>query len=255
MTGRRESLVPERITVEVPAGRVAASRVAGPSPPMICLHGAGVSSREFRPLLEASAGRRDTWALDLPGFGDSAGLAGSPTVKALADWLVDWLDAADIPEAHLLGCSFGCQVAVEAALRNPGRVRSLVLVGPTTDPRARSLPRQAVRWCRNAVHEPPGLGPPTFRDYRDAGWRRVVSAFVESVNDRPQDKLPHVIVPALVIRGEHDTLVPQAWAEEVTRLLPYGRLVVWPGAAHMVPFSDPRGLAERVWRYLREVPV
>ncbi|GAB3289337.1 alpha/beta fold hydrolase [Parasphingorhabdus pacifica] len=141
MTGRRESLVPERITVE--CRRAESRQPGGGSVP------AGdppAQRRCLEPRVPASARSlgwtTGTWALDLPGFGRSAGLAGPPTVNALADWLVDWLDAADIPEAHLLGCSFGCQVAVEAALRNPGRVRSLVLVGPTTDPRARSLPRR-----------------------------------------------------------------------------------------------------------------
>lgn len=94
------------------------------------------------------------------------------------------------------------------------------------------------------------MGPLTFRDYREAGTRRVVSSFAASLADRIEDNLPTLTSPALVVRGEHDALVPQAWAEEVTRVLPHGRLTVSPKSAHMVPFSDPSGLAQRVERFL-----
>ncbi|MFC7109864.1 alpha/beta fold hydrolase [Nonomuraea rubra] len=57
-------------------------------------------------------------------------------------------------------------------------------------------------------------------------------------------------VPALVVRGGKDRMVSQAWAEEVTRLLPRGRLVVMDGLPHMVPYKDPRGLAREVGAFL-----
>jgi pimeloyl-ACP methyl ester carboxylesterase len=41
----------------------------------------------------------------------------------------------------VLGNSFGCQVAVELAVRHPHRVGGLVLVGPTIDPAARTAIR------------------------------------------------------------------------------------------------------------------
>jgi 2-hydroxy-6-oxonona-2,4-dienedioate hydrolase len=38
-------------------------------------------------------------------------------------------------------------------------------------------------------------------------------------------------------------MVPRDWAEEAVRLLPQGRLVVVPGAAHTVNFTHPTELA------------
>jgi pimeloyl-ACP methyl ester carboxylesterase len=40
----------------------------------------------------------------------------------------------------MLGNSFGCQIAVELAVRHPDRVAGLVLVGPTMDSSARTAP-------------------------------------------------------------------------------------------------------------------
>jgi pimeloyl-ACP methyl ester carboxylesterase len=80
----------------------------------------------------------------------------------------------------------------------------------------------------------------------------VLATFGEAIRDRVEDKLPHVVAPALVVRGGKDTLVPQAWAEEVVRLLPRGRLLVMPGLPHMIPFKEPRRLAAAVGEFLDE---
>jgi 2-hydroxy-6-oxonona-2,4-dienedioate hydrolase len=53
-----------------------------------------------------------------------------------------------------------------------------------------------------------------------------------------------------VMRGEHDPLVPQRWAEEVVRLLPEGRLIVVPDAAHTLVYFAPRECADAVRRFL-----
>jgi pimeloyl-ACP methyl ester carboxylesterase len=59
-------------------------------------------------------------------------------------------------------------------------------------------------------------------DYADAGVGRALGTFGHALADRIEDKLPLVQVPTLVVRGARDRIVPQAWAEEVTRLLPRG---------------------------------
>jgi pimeloyl-ACP methyl ester carboxylesterase len=222
----------------------------------VCVHGAGVSSREFCPLVMALGRDHDAWTVDLPGYGRSGwtvdlpghGRSGRPRVTvslpALADALADWLKAVGLVDPCLLGVSYGCQITIDTALRYPDRVGSLVLVGPTADPAVRSLPRLTVRWLWNAMYENPRMLPLNIADYRDAGGRHVFTAFQESIRDRVEDKLPYVTQPTLVIRGAKDRIVPQEWAEEVTRLLPHGRLATVPNSPHMVPFraSDELGL-------------
>jgi pimeloyl-ACP methyl ester carboxylesterase len=152
----------------------------------------------------------------------------------------------------LLGGSFGCQVATDLAARYPDRVAAVVLVGPTTDPQARTWWRFAARWLRNTGHESPRMLPPNLADYRDCGIGRVLASFRESMRDRIEDRLPAVAVPALVVRGEQDAIVPQPWAEEVTRLMPQARLATVMGAPHMVPFTAPQELASLVAGFLQE---
>jgi pimeloyl-ACP methyl ester carboxylesterase len=82
--------------------------------------------------------------IDLPGFG----LSGDPgrvlDVTEHADHLADWLEMAGLPPVVVLGNSFGCQVAVELAVRHPHRIAGLVLVGPTVDPPLPAAARR--RW-------------------------------------------------------------------------------------------------------------
>ncbi len=68
-------------------------------------------------------------ALDLPGHGRSPGPA-LTSVEAIASWLVDVLDAADMPQAALIGHSMGALAALDCAARSPGRVSRLALLGP-----------------------------------------------------------------------------------------------------------------------------
>jgi pimeloyl-ACP methyl ester carboxylesterase len=240
----------ERLIHLVDGVAVASWRRAGPGAPVACVHGAGVSSRELLPFVAALGVHHDTWTVDLPGFGQSGKPSRTLTLVELGDAVAGWLAATGLGRTCLVGGSFGCQIAVDVAVRHPELVGALVLVGPTVDPRARSPLGVLGQWLRNSVREDPRMARLNAADYRDAGTRRVLATFGESIRDRIEDKLPHVAVPALVVRGGKDRMVPQAWAEEVTRRLPRGRLTVLPGLPHMVPYRDPRGLARVVRDFL-----
>jgi pimeloyl-ACP methyl ester carboxylesterase len=222
------------------------------APAVVCVHGAGVSSRELHPLVAALGRDADAWTVDLPGFGHSDKPDRPLSLPELSDALAGWLTETGLAPACLVGCSFGCQIAVDLAVRHPDRVSALVLAGPTVDPRARSWPRLIGRWLRNSVHEDPRMVPLNVADYRDAGTGRLLATFRESMRDRIEDKLPRVTVRTLVVRGELDRLCPPDWAEEVTRLLPAGRLATVPRVPHMIPFRAPDALSGLITGFLAE---
>lgn len=242
----------ERTTDTVLGAAMAAWRVPGRTPPVVCVHGAGVSSRQMAPLLSAFDGRTEAWAVDLPGFGASGSGDRRWTVPDLADALMVWTRARGLPDPCLLGLSLGTQVAAEAAARHPDDVGSVVLVGPTTDPEARSLPRLALRLLRNNLYEPPSVVTQSLRDYRDTGPSRVARSWAASRDHRIELVLPHVPQPALVVRGSKDPVCPGPWAEDVARLLPRGRLVTVPGLPHALSWASPGRLARIVERFLSE---
>lgn len=222
------------------------------APVVVLLHGIGVSSRYFLPTAGRLAPSCSVHAPDLPGFGRSGRLGARPTVRRLADALGAWLDAAELEPDCLVAHSFGCQVAVDLEARAPGRLRRLVLVAPTADRRARSLPQQAARLALDALREPAALTPLQLFDYALHVGKSGVGGFAELLRDRIEEKLPHVAAPTLVVRGSRDPIVPHAWAREVADALPHGRLVEVEGAPHALNYTAPDELTRLTLEHLAQ---
>jgi pimeloyl-ACP methyl ester carboxylesterase len=218
--------------------------------PVVLVHGLVVSSRYMEPLAAELARRFRVLAPDLPGFGDSDKPRRILDVTELADALALWLRSAGIPRAMFVANSFGCQILAELALRHPQRVERLVLQGPTTDPDARSLPRQIWRDLVNGRREPRAMGPIARVDYAKAGLRRALATARMCVRDRIEDKLPAIAAPTLVLAGSRDPVVPLAWARRVAHLLPHGRLVILEGGTHTLNYSYPRSFAAAILPFL-----
>jgi 2-hydroxy-6-oxonona-2,4-dienedioate hydrolase len=218
----------------------AALKDAPPNAPIaVLVHGLVVSSSYMVPLAKCLAPDYRVFAPDLPGFGRSDKPRRSLQIHELADALAMWMDAIEINRATIVGNSFGCQIAVEFAIRNPERVTRLVLLSPTTDPRARTMVQQTVRWLLNSTQEPPSLGLILLRDYLAAGIARAVRTFRMSVNDEIHKKLPYVPIPTLVVRGANDTIAPERWADEAAKLLPLGERATIPGVGHTLNYNAP----------------
>lgn len=111
-------------------GRVVAYGDAGDGPPVVFLHGWGLSARSYAhtfPLIAATGSR--VLAPALPGFGRSDPLDGTYTFPRLAAWVLELLDTLDLrEEVTLIGHSFGGATATATAWADPDRFRSLVLV-------------------------------------------------------------------------------------------------------------------------------
>ena len=209
---------------------------ASPEPeptPVVLVHGLS-SSRSLKPLVRALGTRHAVFAPDLPGFGMSDQPIHPLDIPGLADALRRWLIDNELSPAIMIGVSFGCQVAVDLALRHRGTVDRLVLVGPTFDPKARSASRLALRWARNAPHWSPRLAPTILHDLIDAGPWRSVRTLGKALGDRVERKLSRVEAPTLVVRPERDHLVPEDWTERVAELIPDSELVVLPKAGHSI---------------------
>src|SRR5690606_34929841 len=75
------------------------------------------------------------------------------------------------------------------------------------------------------------------REYLRAGpnLRRKMRAMLVH---RPEDTYPRVRVPALVLRGEHDRVVPEDWARRAAALLPDARFTQIEGHGHETMIRD-----------------
>jgi len=220
------------------------------TPPIVLVHGLGVSSRYMVPTARLLAHELPVHAVDLPGFGLSSKPERVLGVRELAHALVGWLAEMGLERPVVVANSFGCQVVAELAVARPGLVDRLVLLAPTVDPAARSTGWHALRWLLTVPWERPALQRVIARDYRDAGLARVRATAQLALDDRIEAKLPQIGAPVLVVRGSRDRVVPQRWAQEAAALAPDGRLTVIPGAPHCLNFSAAEEVAALVGAFV-----
>jgi pimeloyl-ACP methyl ester carboxylesterase len=219
---------------------------------VVLIHGVIVSGRYMTPLAKELAKDFPVLVPDLPGNGLSDQPPTPPTLADLADAVVASARDAGRERLILVGNSFGGQIALEAALRHPGAVERLALVGLTIDPAARSLPRQVWRWLRCAPYERLSVLPVMARDLLDAGPHHAAHLLRVMMRDRPEEKLPRLEQPAIVVRGAQDRIAPDAWSREAAEMLPAGRFATIPGCAHMPNWSAPAALAQILREFLAE---
>ena len=98
---------------------------------VVCLHASASSGHQWRVLQSRLTGRYRVFAPDLYGVADTPPWADEGGLT-LADEvaLLEPMFAAAGKSFHLIGHSYGGAVAARAALANPGRIRSLVLIEP-----------------------------------------------------------------------------------------------------------------------------
>jgi pimeloyl-ACP methyl ester carboxylesterase len=218
--------------------------------PVVLVHGLGVSSRYMMPIAAELADEFTVYAVDLPGHGPSDRPPRTLDVPALAAALEQWMDAAGLARASLLGNSMGCQIAAEFAVRHPERVERLVLVGPTVDPHARSAMRQFARLLASTLAERPSIVAVAVLDYARMG-PAYFCELRHMLEHRIEEVLPRITAPALIVRGSRDHVAPRAWAEQVARLIPAARLAIVEGGGHALNYSEPLELARIARPFLR----
>lgn len=229
------------------------ARVGGPATvagsPFICVHGAVISGRYMLPVARALATRRRVHVPDCPGYGRSEDPPDPMDVPALAHALLRFVDAADIPTAHVLGNSLGAQVAACFAATYPERTASAILVGPTVDPRSRT--RHGVLWrlAKDAFRERPSLIPLHLVDIARAGPRFAIASLDIALADRIEEHVARATRPMLVVSGTRDPLVPRRWAEHLASLAPGARVAFIPGP-HALNYSRPAQLARVVEEFV-----
>jgi pimeloyl-ACP methyl ester carboxylesterase len=234
------------------AGARMHAQVLGDGPPVVLLHGYGVSGTYMLPLARELADSYRVLVPELPGQGKSEPRAGLRSVRELAGALAAWLDAAELEQPAVVANSLGCQVVTELAVRDLERVGPLVLVGPTVDPARRRGRHQLFAALRDCAREPLQLVGIAAVDDVGVGMRRLVATARAALDDRIEERLPLVEQPTVVVRGGADGFVSADWAEQVASLLPDGWLVVVPGEPHAVHFTRPEAVAGIVRELLAE---
>jgi pimeloyl-ACP methyl ester carboxylesterase len=232
----------------------------GQGPDVLLIGGLGDTVESWQYQLDGLADSYRLTAFDNRGAGRTAMPEGLATVEAMADDAAGVLRALDVPNAHVAGFSMGSAIAQELALRHPGLVRSLVLVGTYARPDA--LLRSQLefwRWLAEAAPSERAFFEAFFtwvytpRAHADGTVDQIVEEALAFPNPQSMEafqaqvdaclahhtagRLAQISAPTLVLAGELDIILPPRFGHAVARAIPYARFEVMPGEAHQ-PFQE-----------------
>jgi pimeloyl-ACP methyl ester carboxylesterase len=222
--------------------------VHGGGPPVVLLHGATSTGREdFAAQVPSMSKAFRLYLPDARGHGSTRwdGADGFNYTQ-LVDDVLAFVDALGLDTFHLFGFSMGAMTALQFATRYPDRLRTLVVVGITTqrEPRASVVRRlmDPERIDRNDPAWADLLGRRHDPVQGAGAWRRLLPAIAADVGVQPllgPRDLRRIELPALVAVGDRDPFVPVDHAWGLMRQLPDARLFVAPGCGHEVMVRRP----------------
>jgi pimeloyl-ACP methyl ester carboxylesterase len=238
----------------------------GTGPPLVLLHGIGLDRATWDPVVPLLAREREVIAVDLPGFGETPVLDGTPTVEALAAAV----EELGLERPHVVGNSLGGGIALELGRR--GWARSVCAISPIGFAAGRE--RTYVQVTLKTIHAmASALDPVADASYGGPARRTVLGSLIFA---RPwrvpaaagahmnhttarapgwAATLPAVTswtpampgCPTTIAWGEHDRLLlTSRQAPRAQRRLPQARHVRLHGCGHVPMWDDPEQVARAI---------
>jgi pimeloyl-ACP methyl ester carboxylesterase len=255
----------------------------GSGEPMVFVHGGASDLRGWEPIREGIAKKYRFIAYTQRYFGTEPWPDDGKnfSVSTLADDLATFVTSLNAGPVHLVGWSYGGLIAMQAVVKNPSLVRSLILYEPTVisvlpaesaegkaareDQSKMVAPAiaaskagdavQAAKLLREGVFQ---LGPGGFDREPQAVQTRVLdnARTVPLMFAAPAppaitcDLLKNFPQPTLVMRGEKTRVVYALVSGAISKCVPGARLVVLQNVHHDGPSRDPAAFTGAVFEFL-----
>ncbi|MBI5963812.1 MAG: alpha/beta hydrolase [Chloroflexi bacterium] len=234
-------------------------------PPVILIHGAGGHHLSWPPQIRRLADEK-IYAPDLPGHGKSEGV-GRHSIDEYADDVIAFMKELKIRAAVMVGISMGSAIALTLALKYPGKVLGLGLLGAGA--KLRVSP---------SILETAG-NPNTFESAVDmingncfspnAGQILMQLSKEQMMETRPPvllgdflacnefdvvGQLGQINLPALIVCGAEDKMTPLKLSELLHNGIVNSQLHVVENAGHLVMAEQPDVVAELLKQFIDNLP-
>lgn len=235
----------------------------GTGPDLLLIHGVGLRVEAWGAMLPLLEQQFTVTALDMPGHGGSAQIAGNG-LRAFSDRFAEFLTTRAGPVC-VAGHSMGAMIALDLACRNPEKVDAVAALNAIYQrpPAAANVAKaRAAALSHKQVFDP---SPTVTRWFgpNPAGDDAVAAAACQSwlttcdpkgyadayrvFAHHPGPKNLHTLhCPALFLTAEHDANSTPEMSQEMAGLCPNGQAIIVKDAAHMAPMTH----ADMIARHL-----
>jgi 3-oxoadipate enol-lactonase len=234
----------------------------GEGKPLLLVHGFPLSRMMWEPQISSLSEYARVLAPDLRGHGGSTSTPGAYSMDLFASDLHEFLGQMGITEPVVLaGLSMGGYICFAFLRKYPERVAGLILAATRAAPDTEQGKQARDEMAAKAVEEGPGsvaekmlpkmMAPGTYEDQPGLVDKIKSIMGTTSVNgmrgallgmkDRPDsyDTLTQFRGPTLILHGEDDQLIPPSEAEAMQAVLSEAKLIMIPGAGHMLNLEQP----------------
>ena len=238
---------------------------AGRGRTVLFLHGAG-GVPQWLPFFDKLAERCEVLVPEHPGFGGSDDPPFIRSIGDLAFFYLDLVEEMRLDRIHLIGNSLGGWLAAEMLIRDRSRFGSLVQLAPA------GLRRKGVPAGDNFIWGPEEalrnlyydqsfadriLALKPTEEQMDAVLKNRFAAAKLGWQPRWFDPaletwLHRIKLPALVIWGEDDKIMPAAYAALWRERLPQARLVMLERCGHLPHVEHAERVAREICAFIEE---
>ena len=245
-------------------------KIDGEGENFLILHGWGGSSDSWIKIFEILSKNFRIICPDLPGFGKSPNPLKIWSNNDYCDFVLNFAKKLNLQQFYLLGHSFGGGLAAKFSVKNPEKVKALILCDA-------AVVRKKRRWSLRQfiAHLLAKLnfifGIPFFEKWVYPMARKIVykiagvydyyvirdgimkKTFSKVVNEDLAHLLPEIKIPTLIVWGKKDSKVPFEDAFLIQKSISNSKLQIIEKADHSPHLKTPKELAEIILNFLKNL--
>jgi pimeloyl-ACP methyl ester carboxylesterase len=246
----------------------------GEGEPLVILNGIMMSTASWNGFIKSFSANHKLVLIDLLDQGRSDKVEGSYTQDMHVEMLKEFFEKLGFEKIHLLGVSYGGEVAMKFALKHQSMLHTLLLADTTAYTNDLMHDIEELWDYTAGLHDGriyfkatmPYIYSTEFY-MKNIDWLKTREALFckvltpewyeafrranrSSSNLNIIHEIHNIKVPTIIIGAEYDIITPVRYQEEIAKLIENSRFVIIKGAGHASMYEKPYEFASIVLGYL-----
>lgn len=242
--------------------------VSGPknAEAVVLLHGMNASSTMWYPNIESLSKNHRVFAIDfILEAGKSYLYNDIESVEKVTDWYKEVLFVLELDSFHVIGASRGGWLAVNLALNNQKKIKSLILLSPAQTftwirpskdlfkniiTLLSSKEKQIAQSLESMSNNVTNISDVYLKQYKLGLEKNSENKFITSMQPFSNDELKSLQMPVLVLIGDDD-MINEKKTVEIANMLPKGKGEVIQNAGHFLSIDQAETVNEKMLDFLK----